>query len=820
MSSTRNKRKRTETDARSEGRPKSREQRDTALGQEKKLEAADTAANASKTNPGNNNQVDSILGAVATRYQQAIAQDASVKERDAATGDSSLPIPNSNSNDRHKGPLSQNLSSATKPLYSREKGPACDPSDGGLAHETNRSVRLQGLITHRSSLRRRIRFCAAVASERLQHESEESSYSKFELSAQKGGDMDEVSLFVQMTNSATLAAKRIRADNDANSDRRTSLSLRRGSSVGKRMNAALSSLAPGSSSNHSSSNFATVESNTKVPMNEKEQDLVQINMIENHPQVRLTSSVQQTLPSSNGLVQHANNPDNYSHRILIPSQLKQSKQDQPDKPEANSIDGNSSDNKGPELSSKISNGQESNNWQSSSTNSDRLALPLHLRVSSESLPQNRLTGRDMFSTKFSALRKQCDAIEARLSPYREQTQQNALILPTEKISMKNRLLSQRKTVSLPSRKLTHWDVLLQEMNWMATDFIEERKWKESVSRNISSAISSPSEKFPNSTRSPDDGNEKRREASSRDVAQSLHKDTQSDNGTENTLESVSTCSKLKEISTQTYPRNSQEGDKATRKVGNSIALLITTLGTAVMDTIDKQDFEHKKDSDCNHQNTRSLSGISRRKGRLRRLLPKNGSSISCGFRATLYGQKSFSFLEISGFVDSFAKMKGHQNDSIFQSFSSNSDSHLKMSLSREQKYVVDRVLSVWNQPTKPGIALRGGLCCGKTHTASVLMWQRRKRGPQLLICPTNSMIKWKFAIERLGDIRVLIYNLSAALSGDLSAEGEVLCKASDIILCEFELLDDKSLHWERQGPAIWGYLLVLHIFYRFLGGTS
>jgi nucleotidyltransferase/DNA polymerase involved in DNA repair len=42
----------------------------------------------------------------------------------------------------------------------------------------------------------------------------------------------------------------------------------------------------------------------------------------------------------------------------------------------------------------------------------------------------------------------------------------------------------------PKRRKTHWDRLLQEMNWMATDFIEERKWKASAGRTLSSALRS------------------------------------------------------------------------------------------------------------------------------------------------------------------------------------------------------------------------------------------------------------------------------------------------------------------------------------------
>ena len=41
---------------------------------------------------------------------------------------------------------------------------------------------------------------------------------------------------------------------------------------------------------------------------------------------------------------------------------------------------------------------------------------------------------------------------------------------------------------LPVRRKTHWDCLLDEMKWMATDFHEERKWKMAAGTMLSSAI--------------------------------------------------------------------------------------------------------------------------------------------------------------------------------------------------------------------------------------------------------------------------------------------------------------------------------------------
>lgn len=48
-------------------------------------------------------------------------------------------------------------------------------------------------------------------------------------------------------------------------------------------------------------------------------------------------------------------------------------------------------------------------------------------------------------------------------------------------------LRQPKRCPEPTRHPSHWDLMLQEMKWMRTDFREERKWKRAVARNLAEA---------------------------------------------------------------------------------------------------------------------------------------------------------------------------------------------------------------------------------------------------------------------------------------------------------------------------------------------
>lgn len=40
----------------------------------------------------------------------------------------------------------------------------------------------------------------------------------------------------------------------------------------------------------------------------------------------------------------------------------------------------------------------------------------------------------------------------------------------------------------PPRKKVHWDYLLEEMNWLAIDFTQERRWKMALANHLAKTI--------------------------------------------------------------------------------------------------------------------------------------------------------------------------------------------------------------------------------------------------------------------------------------------------------------------------------------------
>ena len=198
--------------------------------------------------------------------------------------------------------------------------------------------------------------------------------------------------------------------------------------------------------------------------------------------------------------------------------------------------------------------------------------------------------------------------------------------------------------------------------------------------------------------------------------------------------------------------------------------MITKLGSAVMDTIDNQDFNRKEDQQ-NIRNQREL--FQRTEKTVPSMSPKSGGSLS----TELAGQKNFSFAEISGQIELLEKTKEQRNRGVSRIDASKSASLSKSGLSKAQKDAIDRIMILWNRPIPPGIVLNGTPFSGKTHTVSFLMWQRRKQGPQMLLCPIDSMV------SRVGGKRFLLNLQFTQVFSDQRQNGNM--RSRDWVMFEF-----------------------------------
>ena len=127
---------------------------------------------------------------------------------------------------------------------------------------TSRENQIRLLLEHRKILLTRLRQGKAAAQRRLDE------LLAIDPSRQNETQEQEIASFREKTRTATsIARKAHRADTAGaadGSEKRTSLSLRRGASVGKRMNAALTTLAPGSASAATASHAATAAAITNA----------------------------------------------------------------------------------------------------------------------------------------------------------------------------------------------------------------------------------------------------------------------------------------------------------------------------------------------------------------------------------------------------------------------------------------------------------------------------------------------------------------------------------------------------------------------------
>jgi hypothetical protein len=279
--------------------------------------------------------------------------------------------------------------------------PMASPSVEGTSNKT----RLRALLVHRKLLLARLQTMKIAAQARLS-----------DLPPTSQTSDEEVASFRELLRHATTIARQ-HAKSETQQER-SSVSLRRGSSVGKRMNAALSTL-------------SSVEPGTAP----------------------------QPIPSGDISSTTVGRPQSVAHKSLA---VKRSATPQPQQRPASAptlaVNNKLQQQRGPPLKGP----------------------PRQQRAApSISMINNSL--QNVICAETAALREQKAAIQAKLNALYERRGQT---FPPTKRFHKGRELR----LELPPRRQTAWDVLLQEMRWMATDFREERKWKRATTRLLSCAV--------------------------------------------------------------------------------------------------------------------------------------------------------------------------------------------------------------------------------------------------------------------------------------------------------------------------------------------
>lgn len=270
----------------------------------------------------------------------------------------------------------------------------------------------------------------------------------------------EVEEFREMTKRAQQAAKKQKAEAEGHSEKRSSVSLRRGSSVGKRMNAALSSLAPGNSSTLGSEQAAA------VPQHPPPAPLPTIPAVKAPPPPVVSQPP--TTISSNAYVATKKLKTASSHAQI--TKLQQIQTHETGKGRRGSTP------KGPKASMQ--------NRSHAAQYHHYPPLPKHPGAFDHAMMRPQRP--PVYCPEGMALRERMKGLTTKLNIIIDKKIER-IQLQTKKLDPKLKAKSIGEQ-TLPFRRRTHWDNVLEEMRWLSADFIEERKWKASSARILSTAV--------------------------------------------------------------------------------------------------------------------------------------------------------------------------------------------------------------------------------------------------------------------------------------------------------------------------------------------
>lgn len=353
-----------------------------------------------------------------------------------------------------------------------------------------RNDRIKDVLSHRRTLLSRIRMCKNAIQSRLDQSTEVSKLltadndKQISVANSKSAEatiLDEVAQFKEMTRQANQAAKKQRAETNESQHppgKRISLSLRRGASVGKRMNAALSALAPGGGSS--------------VVLLETNQPSVHL-----QPVVVITQSNSQILTTGNSSTQLQSLLNNKSTQanstlpltVQVVATIQTQDLIQRKKTSTTHVKNNKAAMQARGFAAAVGNVP----YQSSQSAPKQPSLVCPEALSAR---ERRRNIREKLSLLYlDRLKKKEESTESPPNPSvrKFHTQQptsfqekNKFLIGPNSVDL---VKGPCQSVKLPRRRKTQWDYVLEEMCWLSSDFLEERKWKLSAARIISSVIS-------------------------------------------------------------------------------------------------------------------------------------------------------------------------------------------------------------------------------------------------------------------------------------------------------------------------------------------
>lgn len=304
---------------------------------------------------------------------------------------------------------------------------------------------------------------------------------------------------------------------------------------------------------------------------------------------------------------------------------------------------------------------------------------------------------------------------------------------------------------MPQRRRTHWDSLLQEMSWLASDFIQERKWKASSARLLSSQLpqhpllnrqpipSTANMVVDNTQNSDEEIKDKKQPADSRRKVKAAAKKT------EKAEIEVTDPKPVKNQSTtkSRYPEPSTSEETQAKCSGKILSSMVSELNSAIQkggatELTNKfhieglRNFEHAK-SECQKEIGNESTQDSNTPEGAGKMVIDNDPEATNKMNATPHE-------EISKRVEQLHKLAKSKSKSAAKEFAKALRNGDKINLTSDQKNIVDFVEKMWGGEPTAGAVVSGLVTTGKTFATSTVVWKQKSHGPQLLICPPISIV--------------------------------------------------------------------------------
>jgi hypothetical protein len=282
--------------------------------------------------------------------------------------------------------------------------------------------------------------------------------------------------------------------------------------------------------------------------------------------------------------------------------------------------------------------------------------------------------------------------------------------------------------NLPMKRKTQWDYVLEEMRWMATDFVEENKWKTAKARTLSAAINTYHTK----------ATTKLRRIRPDQLSQS----------TKNCLnpppKSIEKAIPNSEYKSEILPEELVPDFAFVDPTDNDKLFVKSVVGE--LNSMIKLFWECTVDNQHVHRNFNTTGqGNSSNANSL--LSRGESTHYTKATQTTEIRQLLYNDIEkeVKRFHEKAATIKRSNVDG-YDKLKADITSNMKGDNVGVHEKHIDQSLFIqelWNDYTEPhitGSILTGPIGCGKTFLTSLLLWQRRLKGRQLLICPGASLV--------------------------------------------------------------------------------